>query len=74
MKKVESQLEAYCFHVRPLQGGSDVHMHVEEVAHHSILLRLLNLQLRQELDKPLEGFLVSIDPKEVHLKMNDDKL
>ena len=32
MQEVESELEPHCLHVSALQGGSDVHVHVEEPA------------------------------------------
>lgn len=47
-------------------------MHVEEPVHGPALLRLFDLQLRQEVDKPLEGPLVPVDPEEVDLLEVED--
>ena len=44
-----------------------VHMHLQESAHRSPILFLLDLQLREKVDKPLEALLVAIDPEEVNL-------
>ena len=41
-------------------------MHVQEPLHGSPLLRLLDLQLGQQTDEPLEGSLFSVDPEEIH--------
>ena len=41
-------------------------MHVKEPLHGSPLLRLLDLQLGQQADEPLEGSLFSVDPEEIH--------
>ena len=41
-------------------------MHVQEPLHGPALLRLLDLQLGEETDEPLEGSLLSVDPEEVH--------
>lgn len=68
MEKVQSQLEADGLHVRLLERRGDVHVHVQEVAHHSVLLGLLNFQLGQELDEPLKRFLIPVNPEKVHLK------
>ena len=43
------------------------HVHLEEVSHGAGLLRLLDLELREELDEPLEALLVAVDPEEVDL-------
>ena len=41
-------------------------MHVQEPLHGAALLRLLDLELGEETDEPLEGSLLSVDPEEVH--------
>ena len=43
------------------------HVHLEEVSHGAGLLRLLDLELGEELDEPLEALLVAVDPEEVDL-------
>ena len=43
------------------------HVHLEEVPHGAGLLCLLDLELREELDEPLEALLVAVDPEEVDL-------
>ena len=42
-------------------------MHVEEAVHDASLLGLLDLQLRQQVDEPLERALIAVDPEKVHL-------
>ena len=41
-------------------------MHVQEPLHGAALLSLLDLQLGEETDEPLERSLLSVDPEEVH--------
>ena len=67
MEEIKGQLKSNRLHVCLLQGAGDVHVHVKESVHGPSLLSLLNLQLRQQVDKPLEGPLVSVDPEEVDL-------
>ena len=67
MQQLERQLQAHGLHVGLLEGGGDVHVHVEEPLHGAALLRLLDLQLREEGDEPLEAALLPVDPEEVHL-------
>ena len=67
MQQLERQLKAHGLHVGLLEGGGDVHVHVEEPLHGAALLRLLDLQLREEGDEPLEAALLPVDPEEVHL-------
>ena len=70
VKEVEGELEAHCLHVGPLEGARHVHVHLEEPLHGAAhLARLLDLQLGQQVDKPLERALVAVDPEEVDLKM-----
>ena len=54
MEEVECELESDGLHVRLLEGGGDVHVHVEEALHRAAQLRLLDLQLRQQVHEPLE--------------------
>ena len=68
VQELERKLKPNCLHVGLLQGGGDVHVHVEEPAHGAPLLRLLYLQLRQKLHEPLEVLLVAVDPVEINLK------
>ena len=35
MKEVQGELEANCLHVGPLEGGGDVHVHVQEPGHNN---------------------------------------
>ena len=72
MEKVECQLESDSLHVRLLEGAGDVHVHVEEPVHGPSLLGLLDLQLGEEVDEPLEGPLVPVDPEEVDLLEVED--
>ena len=68
MHQVESQLEGDGLHVGALEGGGDVHVHLEEPAELStFVLLLLGLQLGEQIDKPLEALLVAVDPDEVDL-------
>ena len=41
-------------------------MHVEEALHGAALLGLLDLELREQIDEPLEAPLVAVDPEKVH--------
>ena len=54
VEEVECQLESDSLHVRLLEGAGDVHVHVEEPVHGPSLLGLLDLQLGEEVDEPLE--------------------
>ena len=73
MKQVEGELEPDGPHVCPLEGARHVHVHLEEPLHGAAhLARLLDLQLRQQVDEPLERALVAVDPKEVDLKRNNE--
>ena len=54
VEEVECELESDGLHVRLLEGGGDVHVHVEEALHRAAQLRLLDLQLRQQVHEPLE--------------------
>ena len=72
MQKLQRQLQSHGLHVGLLEGGGDVHVHVEEALHSSPLLCLLYLQLRQEGDEPLEAALLPVDPEEVHLPQLHD--
>ena len=67
MEEVEGELQPDGLHVGLLERGGDVHVHVQEPLHGAALLRLLDLQLGEETDEPLEGSLLSVDPEEVHL-------
>lgn len=67
MEEVQGELEADGLHVGLLEGRGDVHVHLEKVAHHTTLLSLLNLELGEQLHKPLKGLLVPVDPVKVHL-------
>ena len=67
MQKLQSQLQPHRLHVCLLEGGGDVHVHVQEPLHGAALLRLLDLQLGQEGNEPLEAALLPVDPEEVHL-------
>ena len=67
MQQLQGELEPHGLHVGLLQGGGDVHVHVQEPLHGPALLRLLDLQLRQQGDEPLEAPLLSVDPEEVNL-------
>ncbi len=68
MEQIQSQLQPHRLHVCLLQRGRDVHVHVEEPLHGASLLSLLDLQLGQQVDEPLEGALVAVDPEEVDLR------
>ena len=37
VKEVEGELEAHCLHVGPLEGGGDVHVHVQEPGHNIVI-------------------------------------
>ena len=67
VEEFEGQLKPHGLHVSLLEGGGDVHVHVEEALHGAALLRLLNLQLGEEAHEPLEGPLLPVDPEEIHL-------
>lgn len=60
-------MKADGFEVGPLESAGDVHVHVQETFHDATVLGLLNLQLGQQIDQPLETALFSVDPEEVHL-------
>ena len=53
VKDVQRHLQRHGLHVVPLEGGGDVHVHVQEPLHVAALLLLLDLQLGQEVDEPL---------------------
>ena len=73
MEQVKGKLEPDGPHVCPLQGARHVHVHLEEPLHGAAhLARLLDLQLGQQVDEPLERALVAVDPKEVDLKRNNE--
>ena len=67
VKQIEGQLKADSFEVGPLQSAGDVHVHVQETFHNSTFLCLFDLQLRQQIDEPLETALFPVDPEKVHL-------
>ena len=81
MEQVQGELQTDCLHVGPLEGRGDVHVHVQEPveggvqgpggpalpAHGAPVLGLLDLQLGEQLDEPLEALLVPVDPEEVNL-------
>ena len=67
VEEIQSQLEPNGPHVILLQRSRHVHVHVKEALHGAALLRLLNLQLGQQVDEPLERALVAVDPEEVDL-------
>ena len=67
MEDVEGHLQRNRLHVGPLEGGGDVHVHLQEVAHLPTLLPLLRLQLGEQADEPLEALVLPVDPDEVHL-------
>ena len=67
MKYVQRHLQRHRLHVVPLEGGGDVHVHVQEPLHMAALLLLLDLQLGQQVDEPLEAGVVPVDPEEVDL-------
>ena len=78
MEQFQSKLEPNSLHVGLLEGGCDVHVHVQEALHGPTLLRLLYLQLGEKRHKPgqhegvqgglpLEAPLLSVNPEEVHL-------
>ena len=67
VKDVQRHLQSHGLHVVPLEGGGDVHVHVQEPLHVAALLLLLDLQLGQEVDEPLEAGVVPVDPEEVDL-------
>ena len=54
VEEVECELESNGLHVCLLEGGGDVHVHVEEALHRAAQLRLFDLQLRQQVHEPLE--------------------
>ena len=66
MQELQRQLQPHRLHVGFLQGGGDVHVHVEEALHSSALLRLLDLQLGQQGDEPFEGALLPVQPVSHH--------
>ena len=72
VQKIQGKLEPDGLHVRLLQGRGDVHVHVEEPLHGASLLGLLDLQLGQEVDEPLERTLVAVDPEEVDFAEIED--
>ena len=65
MEELQGELQSDSLHVGLLEGGGDVHVHVQEPLHGASLLCLLDLQLGEEADEPLEGSLLSVDPEEV---------
>ena len=67
MQQLQSQLQPHRLHVGLLEGRGDVHVHVQEPLHGASLLRLLDLQLGEQGDEPLEAALLPVDPEEVHL-------
>ena len=67
VKDVQRHLQRHGLHVIPLEGGGDVHVHVQEPVHVAALLLLLYLQRGQEVDEPLEAGVVPVDPEEVDL-------
>ena len=71
VKQVEGQLEADSFNICALQSAGDVHVHVQETFHDATVLGLLNLQLREQIDQPLETALFPVDPEEIHLLTNE---
>ena len=54
VEEVEGELQPDCLHVGLLERGGDVHVHVQEPLHRAAHLRLLDLQLRQQVHEPLE--------------------
>ena len=64
---IQGHLQRHGLHVVPLEGGGDVHVHVQEPLHVTALLLLLYLQLGEEVDEPLEAGVVPVDPEEVDL-------
>lgn len=74
MQQIQRQLQTDRLHVRLLQRTRYVHMHVQESLHRTAQLRLLDLQLRQQIHKPLERALIAIDPEEIHLAQIHDRL
>ena len=66
MQQLQGQLQSDSLHVCLLQSRGDVHVHVQEPLHGAALLRLLDLELGEETDEPLERSLLSVDPEEVH--------
>ena len=54
VEQVEGQLEPDSPHIRPFQRSSHVEVHVEKPLHGIALLPLLDLELRQQVDEPLE--------------------
>jgi hypothetical protein len=68
VEQLESKLKTESLHVGLLKGRSDVHVHVQETFHGTAKLSLFHLQLGQQLDEPLEGALVAVDPEKVDLR------
>ena len=54
MEELQGELQSDSLHVGLLEGGGDVHVHVEEALHRAAQLRLFDLQLRQQIHEPLE--------------------
>lgn len=73
MQQVEGQLESHGLHVCLLQRRGDVHVHVKEPLQHTALLRLLDLQLGQQVHEPLKRTLVTVDPEEVNLGEREEE-
>lgn len=68
MQQIQRQLQTNRFHIRFLQGTRNIHVHLQEPFHRPAEFGLFNLQLRQQINEPLERALIAIDPEEVHLK------
>ena len=54
VEEIEGELQPDGLHVGLLERGGDVHVHVQEALHRAAHLRLLDLQLRQQVHEPLE--------------------
>lgn len=74
VQQIESQLQSHRLHVGLLQSARYVHVHVEKAFHCTAQFGLLDFQLRQQIDEPLERALVPIDPEEVHFAQIHDRL
>lgn len=67
VEQIERQLQTNRLQVGSLQSAGDVHVHVQEAVQNTAFFGLLDLQLSQQVDEPLETPLLTVDPKKIHL-------
>ena len=74
VQELQRQLEPDRLKMPAMQSGRDVHVHVEKSLHRPTQLGLFNLQLGQQMDEPLEGALIAVDPEKVDFAQVEDRL